>query len=498
MLGLNRDSLGRAALALALGLAGCVHVRCPENGGAPWREVTSQHFAIKTDLKPPQAHEILRGLERYRMALVQALRLPVDPPGRLSGVFVSDDRIFRALHMGSDVHGFMTRDPMIVAWIPPFRDWMYRPDFIHIHELTHYLAQFWLRNPPRWLHEGLATHLETLRVSDAGDLAIIGQQPEYHTSFLRWGPKPLSIEALWSWPEDDPDQETTHLRYASSWLLVRLLQKEEPSSFQAFLGRLAAGEEPRTAWKAEFSDAKVVQLNLRMKQLPREPADDGAHQQLHLQPAECLLTERTMSGAQFHDMLAELWRTAPSDLTTPERVARRRVELAKALRHDSNDLEARLARIAATNDRKARESDAKELVGAHPEDARAWLALAGAMEAGEERDAAFERTARLGGENPRVLNSVAWSYVEQGRAAKALALAERAAALQPWSSAIIDTLAAALALSGRCNEALAQQTAAVNLLSEAAAKAEHNAAMFKRLEQYRAGCVEKPFIPPPE
>jgi tetratricopeptide (TPR) repeat protein len=174
-----------------------------------------------------------------------------------------------------------------------------------------------------------------------------------------------------------------------------------------------------------------------------------------------------------------------------ERLARGRIEYAKALQHDPNDLTARLALIRATSTAERRTKQARELAALHPESARAWLALASELAAGEERKEVVARAASLGADNASVLNSVAWTYVREQRREEALSLALRAVELQPWSPAYVDTLAAALAINGRCAEALAAQRRALVGLGERAAK-EVLEDFSLRLAIYERGCLEPP------
>src|SRR5512137_693299 len=80
---------GLALLAAALGFppAAADAFTCEAAGGRPWREITSEHFAITTDLDAGDARDLVEDLERIRRAVSSAL-FPGRPdiPGRLSVV----------------------------------------------------------------------------------------------------------------------------------------------------------------------------------------------------------------------------------------------------------------------------------------------------------------------------------------------------------------------------------------------------------------------------
>jgi hypothetical protein len=86
----------RATLTASLVLAtlGCATLPpCPAKGGPAWTEVTTRHFAIRTDLDADDAGELARQLEETRAALM-TLAWPnaADPPGRWDVVAFASQR----------------------------------------------------------------------------------------------------------------------------------------------------------------------------------------------------------------------------------------------------------------------------------------------------------------------------------------------------------------------------------------------------------------------
>jgi Flp pilus assembly protein TadD len=115
-------------------------------------------------------------------------------------------------------------------------------------------------------------------------------------------------------------------------------------------------------------------------------------------------------------------------------------------------------------------ASAQELVKFAPEDGRSWTFLAEQLDGNEAEHArradALERAARLSPDDAEALNNLAWEKVTHGDPATGLKLASRATHIVPWSSAMLDTLAAALFKLGRCPEARDIEQRAVSLLHD--------------------------------
>ena len=90
-----------------------------------------------------------------------------------------------------------------------------------------------------------------------------------------------------------------------------------------------------------------------------------------------------------------------------------------------------------------------------------------------------------------MLNALAWHDLTHGRAAGAVEIARKAAALAPGRAAVLDKLAAALALSGNCAEATSAEEQAVELAAEHASL-ELRRRLLARLDAMRAGCAKIP------
>src|SRR5512147_600563 len=108
--------LGRPALgALGLLAAGCAalgpSLRCPEEGGPPWRELATEHFLVWTDLDHAEARALAARLEWIRGAVVASVwQAPVEPEARLGVVALRSERELRLFTRG-EVPGWVIADP---------------------------------------------------------------------------------------------------------------------------------------------------------------------------------------------------------------------------------------------------------------------------------------------------------------------------------------------------------------------------------------------------
>ena len=80
--------IGLAALVM---LSGCAHVtpECARHGGTPWREITSQHFVVQTNLSADDARAAAIQLEQARASILGALPSGGSTPSLEVVVFTS-------------------------------------------------------------------------------------------------------------------------------------------------------------------------------------------------------------------------------------------------------------------------------------------------------------------------------------------------------------------------------------------------------------------------
>jgi hypothetical protein len=201
--------------------AGCAHLRraeCTAHEGSAWREITSTHFRLKTNVDSNTAREVVLNLERWRKALlVGAWDGALDPPGRLDAILLHSREQLREFG-DRDAPAFFTRDtegPLVVL---TGQQHLFdaSPHLEQLnHELAHYLSYYSLLRQPRWFAEGLATYLQTARRFDASQVRV----GEDHPVALAWTRRNGRVrwEDLWRWRGDEKLSDAERMsRYATS------------------------------------------------------------------------------------------------------------------------------------------------------------------------------------------------------------------------------------------------------------------------------------------
>jgi len=477
-------------LVFATGCAGLkTRATCPAEGGAPWREVTSAHFRVKTNLNAEAATQAALELEKFRRGLLLAWDSEFDPPGEAEAIIVrnagefgefTDSRIAGYATVGENGpllvmsgHGYLVSDEP-------------GDQSIQAHELAHYLSQYVLLRQPTWLAEGLATYLETIHFKGRTAEVILGRPQRWFLGYVRehgW----LTLEELWSWDRTGQSQAEMQQHYASAWLWVHYLMNEHAERFADFQARLASAEEPRQAFEAAFRGVQDLAGGLRTY------LDTGRYAILTIPLPEVSskVEVRDLDGAEIHAIRAQLFLRSPGDTPLEQRKQKALQELAQALSEDPMNVSAAVLHSELTAESSQQLGTARALVKARPEDGRAWSMLARALGAekgtAEEQEQALVRAAELRPKHASTLNSLAWFYAGTQRPEKAVDPAARAVKLAPGNAAILDTYAAVLFQLGRCPEALKMQRRAADSLHERAPESLRRS-IHETLGKYEQSC----------
>lgn len=458
--------------------------RCPVDGGAPWRELTSDHFVLRTDLREPEAAALVARLERLRAAVAAALgTAPADDELRVEVIAFRTEEEYRPF-APDGAEGYYLRHaggpPRVVLSGALDR----RQRALLAHELTHHYLAGALRRQPRWLAEGLAVYAESLADDPGGQALRVGAPPPERLARARASPVPVRELLAWDGtPGDRPALDA----YAASWLLVHWLAHRRPEAFGALRHRLAEGEAPAQAWSAalpELDPARPGALEALDRTLA---AYARGTPEARIAQAEVPIAvgyfERPVAPAEVHALRLALWQHGP-------RKGRAALdgEVREALREDPAHPIA--LQFLAAIDRLDAAALARRSVTAHPADPRAWTFLASALD-GEAhaaaREAAYRRAAELAPANPAALSNLAQELLERGRSGEGLPFARRAAQLAPWSAPVLAGYAAVLSDLGRCWEALPIQQRALDALPEREVAAARRQ-LLRGLDRYAVQC----------
>jgi Flp pilus assembly protein TadD len=475
-----------------------------------WWEVQTPHVTLRSDLNAEDARRAALTVERDRGALLAAAWAGAKllQPEHIEVVVFEKRREFDRYFPLSVAGLFTFRQYPPTAFLsgPPekweehftLRDGvgfvtnLDETSSVVKHELTHYLAAFIYRRQPKWFSEGLAQYLETLRFSEDGKTATLGEinvpAMRYYRSYRG---KP-SAEAVLGWGGKNGAKGESDMAglYGVSWLLVHWLNNVHPQEFARFQALLVKGIDPDKAWKAVFPNLSTRELDTSLEQY----ASNGDYHVfvLPIPPGEELVSVQPMTSANVHaTRAAAALAGAATRLKGGAQLSDALKEIEAALDDDPGNVRALRLKIQRVQPSE-RLALGRRASAAHPEDGLAWLTLAEALsttpETWEERAKAYQKATALLPDNPTAFNNLAWMYVQAGRAQEALPLATAAARMAPWDSAVLDTLAAALSGVGRCSEAVSAQTRALDVLPEDASVA-NRADYAARLEEIQRTCA---------
>ncbi|XSF00257.1 hypothetical protein VZL07_27090 [Pseudomyxococcus flavus] len=461
------------AWMLAL-LSGCAGMRalCPREGGRPWVEVRSPHFTVRTNLDATTAEEAAQELEMLRQGLLQAWGGSFDPPGTVD-IILLHNRSALEEFTNIRIEGFSTSTedgPLLVLAGHAYALSEATADITtQAHELTHYLSERALVRQPRWLSEGLASYLETIALRPERREVILGR---LHDAFYNhvWRHGWRTLDELWEWDRKGMlSTAESRQYYASSWLWVHFFISRHGARFEDFQKRLMRGEEPRHAFDSAFHGAKDLAGELHgYVRRPGHMNYRTTTAPLALVPSP--LQTRPMRTAEVHAVRAQLFLMSPGAAPLEERLPYIEREMEEATREEPGNVDAMLLRIRSTEDPFRRLALARELVDRHPDSGHAWDALAQALDAAgntsEEQEAARVRAVELLPDSVSAQNGLAGFYARTAQPEKGLAAAQRALALAPGNSAVLDTWSTILFQLGRCPEALDAQELAADMLHE--------------------------------
>lgn len=125
------------------------------------------------------------------------------------------------------------------------------------HELAHVVILRTMPTTPRWLHEGLATYLETAQFKGLEQVKLGTGIYRYQAIVL--GDRLSTSEELWAWGQGpEPTGDAWNRLYASGWGVVHYLMNHDRARFNLLMQRLRQSHDPRRAFEAVFPDFDAV------------------------------------------------------------------------------------------------------------------------------------------------------------------------------------------------------------------------------------------------
>ncbi|HUJ24727.1 MAG TPA: hypothetical protein VLW85_01830 [Myxococcales bacterium] len=466
----------RRALFFCLLAAAACAPRAKPADQQQWIELQSEHFVLRTDLAEPAAREAVEQLELVRASLIAvAWHAPKAMSHRLMVVDLASDAELREF-AGEGIEGFVASDAFGERMLVMSAEQSPEELTVLKHEMAHVLSNEFLLRNPRWLAEGIACYLETLRFDGPAHTVVVGEPGKDRLAYLGRFPVP-SFQAVFQMGSEAVSltPEAGFAWESAAWLVVHFLANERKDRFESFLARLAKGEDPARAYAKEFPDLGTEEaLQAQIGRYLRE----GQYVRSST-PQPKVSGEASVRGlprAEVHAMRADLLRISPG---VKRDASAQRAEIALALQDDpGNPLALQLAD----------QGDAEAATKAHPDDWRAWVVYA---DRHDNDAAAIARALKLAPDNAGVLGRMAWAENAAGRRKKAIEYARRANELAPGRSVHLDTLASLLAGAGRCDEAIGTERRAIEVLPDTAPKSISDE-LRARLSQMQLKCGRQP------
>jgi hypothetical protein len=393
----RRGKLAALALGLLAAAAGCAGpFRCPAAGGPVWRELSSEHFTLATDLPSEEARGAVQDLEDFRATLIATAWPRLETPrGRLRVVIVDRERDWRAFEDARD--GFYT-DALFQPFIALRAGGSDHTRVRIRHELTHHLSRFYVRTQPDWLAEGLATFFETLVHDRESGEILVGLPQPAHLNLLAQQGKLRIAETL----AGTLKNEEQGVFYATSWLMVHYFISRHREAFTRFMRALDGGTDPALAFRQSFGDLSPDVLAAELRGYGRIGHSLVASGRFR--PPDPVVQERVLPDADVHALRALLAVRALAGEASPAARDRARAEIAEALRQDPHNVLALAVRTFALEETVDREV-ARAATQAAPDSWLAWLvryrAEGGTLATVEGRRAALA-TVRLAAANPSI------------------------------------------------------------------------------------------------
>jgi hypothetical protein len=468
---------------------------CSAKGGPQWREFTSEHVVLRTDLSPEKARAMVEELELAWAAVLHAMfSKPPNIPGAIHAIAFSSDSEYWEVSPAHAAAWFTTLDGFTPTVVLP-GTLQAGTRAILIHELTHHLSSFPLLRKPLWLNEGFAVYLEAMGSVAIGARFTVGSVPEL-MRVPRKRSERVPVKDLLAWKRIDPDWvgETVRRYYVSSWFLVHYLVNKQTPAFYDYFRRLGRAEDPRLAWKAAFPrwdpDVPGALDDLESALDTYGRGEQFQYHELDLEVSP-KVTERPLPPAEVHAIRAVL---LPHGGAKPEAV---RAEVDEALQEDpANPLA--VAVLAAVDPKGDPLPLARAAVQVHPGDWRSWSVLGDALARAPpaERLAARRKAVELAPGEPVALFELARDLADSGDARGAAPHALALLRIAPYSTEVHETVARVAMDLGACADALREQQRAVDTLPDGA-PSKARAARESRLAEYQARCAAPPTSPGP-
>ncbi|MEK6259927.1 MAG: hypothetical protein AABP62_15005 [Planctomycetota bacterium] len=219
-------------LIVVLGLCGCHALSRPSPIGLPTRRaMENEHLLVRSDVKLPKNHRLLRDLDSLRDEIADTLSLPVQK--QPVTIYLFSDEVRYAQYLQARYPLLPPRRAYFVGTpkeLAVYTFWGEKIQEDLRHEYTHGVLHASLQDVPLWLDEGLAEYFEVAS-------RPAGLNREYATrlagDFARgWHPNLERLESL------EAVNDMQKADYQEAWAWIHFLLHHSDDSRDVLLGYL--------------------------------------------------------------------------------------------------------------------------------------------------------------------------------------------------------------------------------------------------------------------
>ncbi len=506
----SHQALAAVILAIGAALPVATEAQTPvsaASASAPWVEVRSARFVVRSNAGEKRAREIDDRFERIRAVFHASFPLPEgrtakDPRVPLT-VFAAADADTHFGLLPREWAGDAARQPPGLFLKTPDRYYvLLRADLrgdhayqIVYHEYFHVFASLNLPALPLWLSEGLADFYAATVIRSGG--IERGRGMLHHKLLLRDSASLIPMADLLEAKQGSPlyaDARKSRMFYAQAWALVHMLEMspEHRGKIAELLARLRQGQATQKAQRDVLGDPGMLQAQLAAY-IRRD-----SYASLQLEPAGAAMptiaSARPMPNAELMVAFAEYYLAANRLADTRRVVQQLMIEAADT--PGAHDVFGHL--LLRREDTSGAWAEFSRAVLLGSEDWRTHYALgmllaknAATPEELLEVEKRLNSAAHLNPESPEAAASLAAFLLDTGRSAEyALRMATRAAELEPENGSHQILKSRALAKLGQQAESARAAEQAVTLAKNDAERA--------AFEAYRRGLVGPVYAPAPQ
>src|SRR5712691_7312569 len=328
-------AMRRLISCAAAAVCACAHANKVPDGAPVFLELESAHYVLFTDLREADARETIGRLENVRGALIQgSWHGDLSPSEKLRVVELASSTelhefassAMTAFYQPIDLFG----EPMLVM----STDQGPAENVVLKHELAHALHGSFLPRSPRWLFEGLACYLETLRYDAAADQYVVGEPNADRLHFLQLHPETDFRRALSVSTREAVllGGQEGYAFQSAAWLVVFYLANERGTGLDGYIHRLALGQEAQAAFTAASGGLSLDALAGEVERYQTRMRHDGESatprlqyriREVRLPPWNGEVHARRVPAADVEGLRSELFFLSPG-------IPRDRAHLGKA------------------------------------------------------------------------------------------------------------------------------------------------------------------------